>query len=46
MKAASSLPQVFSFAEDCVQSFAPLHSATCHKGFLYIDGQVNLFNFR
>ena len=40
IKSASSQPQVYDFAEPNVKSLAPLHTAKCHRGMVYTDGEV------
>ncbi|CAF9940116.1 MAG: mRNA cleavage and polyadenylation factor subunit, partial [Alectoria fallacina] len=39
IKSASSPPQVIDMCGGSVKSLTELHSPTCHKGFLYIDGE-------
>ena len=41
IKSASSLPIVIDMCDSSVQSLTQLHSPTCQKGFLYVDGEVS-----
>ena len=41
IKSASSLPVVIDMCDSPVQSLTQLHSPTCQKGFVYIDGEVS-----
>ena len=41
IKSALSPPAVFDMCDSSVKCLTPLHSSTCQKGFLYIDGEVN-----
>lgn len=40
IKSVSSPPQVVEFCDSFVKSLSQLHTSTCRKGFLYIDGEV------
>ena len=41
IKSASSPPRVIDMCDSSVKSLTQLHSPTCQKGFLYIDGEVS-----
>ncbi|KAK3177207.1 hypothetical protein OEA41_008536 [Lepraria neglecta] len=41
IKSASSPPQVIGLSEDTVKGLTQLHTASCPKGFLCIDGEGN-----
>ena len=40
IKSASSLPVVIDMCDSPVQTLTQLHSTSCQKGFLYVDGEV------
>ena len=41
IKSASSPPKVIDMCDSLVKCITQLHSPTCQKGFLYVDGEVS-----